>query len=305
MPAPQGLIPILATPFNPDGTLDLPSLRRLTEFCLESGVDGVAVNGNASEAFALTATERRSVLKEVRAVTDGAVPVVAGVNAMSTVTAVEQARESSEQGADVLMVLPPFMVKPTPPQLLDFYGEVASTCSQLGSEVMLQDAPGPTGVQFPVDTIVELSRVTGITSVKVEAPPTAEKIDTVAAACATPEFTVLGGNNAQLCIEEYARGATGTMPASEFVDVLKPVLDAWNAGDHLEARRGFASLLPLILLGVQPGLAWSVHKEVLVLRGIIASATVRAPAKALSARSRNALTAVLSSISIPTPVSSR
>lgn len=57
-PTVQGLVPILATPFHPDGSLDLPSLRRLTGFQLASGVDGVAVLGMASEAFALTATER-------------------------------------------------------------------------------------------------------------------------------------------------------------------------------------------------------------------------------------------------------
>lgn len=299
MPAPQGLIPILATPFDVHGELDLPSLRRLTEFCLASGVDGVAINGNASEAFALTATERRTVLAEVRNVTAGEVPVVVGVNAMSTVTAVEQASESADLGADVLMVLPPFMVKPSPGQLVDFYGEVAQACRERGAEVMLQDAPGPTGVQFPVETITELSRVPGITSVKVEAPPTAEKIDAVVRTCASEHFTILGGNNAQLCLEEYARGSTGTMPASEFVDLLKPALDAWNAGNQQEARDLFAGFLPLILLGVQPGIAWSVHKEVLMLRGIIASSTVRAPAKPLTPRSREALAAVLAALPSP------
>jgi len=287
MPSLAGLIPILATPFADDGSLDLASLRRLTQFCLDSGVDGVAVNGNASEAFAITAGERRTILREVREVVGGRVPIVVGVNATSTATAIETATDLVDHGASALMVLPPYLVKPSPGQLVEYYEAVASAAG--GIDIMIQDAPGPTGVQFPVDTIVALSRIDGISSVKVEAPPTAEKIAAVADACGSAAFAVLGGNNAQLCLDEYASGAVGTMPACEFVDLLRPVLDLWDAGERVVARRRMARLLPLVLMGVQPGIAWSVHKEVLVLRGIIESATVRSPAKPLPGRARLAV----------------
>lgn len=295
MPSLAGLIPILATPFAADGSLDLASLRRLTQFCLDSGVDGVAVNGNASEAFAITAHERRTILHEVREVVSGRVPVVAGVNATSTATAVETAIDLVDHGASALMVLPPYLVKPSPGQLVEYYETVASAA---GIDVMIQDAPGPTGVQFPVDTIAALSHVDGIASVKVEAPPTAEKVAAVVDACGSGTFAVLGGNNAQLCLDEYASGAVGTMPAAEFVDLLRPVLDLWEAGERVEARRRMARLLPLVLMGVQPGIAWSVHKEVLVLRGIIESATVRSPAKPLPDRARRAVRETLEALDL-------
>ena len=195
----HGLVPILATPFSSDGSLDLSSLRRLTEFNLSAGATGVAVSGMASETFALTVSERLTVLTEVVRVAAGAVPVVAGINGMSTVTAIEQAREAETSGASCLMVLPPFMVKPSASQLIEFFHGVADA---VDIEIMVQDAPGPTGVQMAVSTIVELSKIPGITSVKVEAPPTAQKVGAVAAAVDRDQFAVLGGNNAQLCLEE-------------------------------------------------------------------------------------------------------
>ena len=85
------------------------------------------------------------------------------------------------------------------------------------------------------------------------------------------DFLVLGGQNALFVLEEYARGAVGTMPACEFPDLLAPVLRS-------RSRAEFTRLLPLIRFGLQPGIAWSIHKQVLVRRGIIASATVRSPA---------------------------
>ena len=291
----HGLVPILATPFGPDGALDLPSLRRLTEFQLASGVTGVAVFGMASEGFALTTEERTRILDTVTEVVAGAVPVVAGINGTSTVNAIEQAGVAVAGGASALMVLPPFMVKPTPDQLLTFYGDVATTA---GVEVMVQDAPGATGVTMPPALIAELGKLDGVTSVKVESPPTAPKVAAVVAARADDRFAVLGGQNAQFCLEEYARGAIGTMPACEFPDLLGPVLADWQAGRRADARAGFARLLPLILFGLQQGIAWAVHKEVLVRRGLIADATVRSPARPLDSASRDSLTTILADLGL-------
>ncbi|MFH9230772.1 dihydrodipicolinate synthase family protein [Streptomyces globisporus] len=298
MPLVHGLAPILATPFHSDGSLDLPSLRRVVEFNLVSGVDGLAVSGMASETFALTADERARVLREVVDVVASAVPVVAGVNATSTVTAVEQARAAAAEGAAALMVLPPYMVKPTPAQVIDFYGEVAAATD---CEVMVQDAPGVTGVPLTPATIVELSRIPGVTSVKVEAPPTPAKTTAVHEALGDGDFTILGGLNAQFCLDEYARGARGTMPACEFPDLLRPVLDAWSAGRRREAREGFAHLLPLVTHGLQQGWAWAVHKEVLWARGLITDTAVRSPARSLDTPTRDALYEVLAPLGITAP----
>ncbi|MDP4507112.1 dihydrodipicolinate synthase family protein [Nonomuraea turcica] len=281
----SGLIPILATPFTQEGELDVPSLRRLAEWQLSAGADGVAVFGMASEGFALTAAERACILREVRAAVRDA-PVVAGVGSTSTATALEQALAAVDGGADALMVLPPYLVKPSGGQLIDFYGELAARCQV---DIMVQDAPGATGVSMPESLIVELSKLDGVTSVKVEAPPTAPKVGAVAAKVASA-FAVFGGQNALFCLEEYARGAIGTMPACEFTDLLAPILQDWRSHD---AAVSFTRLLPLIRFGMQPGIAWAVHKEVLVRRGLIDSATVRLPAKPLDADSRDALDRIL------------
>ena len=292
----HGLMPILATPFDESGALDRASLRRLVEFQLASGVDGVAVFGMASEGFALTAAERRTILSDVVELVDGRVPVIAGVNGTSTATSIEQSLIAQEGGADALMVLPPFMVKPPAASLVDFYGEVAAATSL---SVMVQDAPGVTGVAMAPALIAELARIDGVDSVKIEAPPTAPKVGAVVDAIGDADFAVLGGQNAQFCLEEYARGAVGTMPACEFADLLAPVLELFITGRVDEARAGFRRILPLVLVGLQGGIAWAVHKEVLVARGIIDHATVRYPAARLDAGSRAAVDLVIEELDLP------
>jgi 2-keto-3-deoxy-L-arabinonate dehydratase len=134
--------------------------------------------------------------------------------------------------------------------------------------------------------------------VKVETQPTAPKVGEVVTAT-DGEFDVLGGQNAFFVLEEYARGAVGTMPACEFTDVLAPILADWRAGRHEAAHEAFNLLLPLVRFGLQPRLAWAVHKEVLVRRGIIDSAVVRDPAVALDPGTRAALDSILRLAPLP------
>lgn len=289
----RGLIPILATPFDAAGSVDYASLRGLTEFQLTSGADGVAVAGMASEAFALTGSERDHILREVVTVVNHAVPVISGISATSAAVAREQAVSAQELGADWLMALPPFMVRPTRPQLIDFYAELATSVS---IPIMVQDAPGVTGVTMTPDLICELMKIDNICSVKVESPPTTRKVAAVVAHLNGSPGTILGGQNAQFCLEEYQRGAVGTMPACEFTDLLTPVLNLWLADEQHEARHQFTRLLPLIIFGLQQGIAWGVHKYVLLRRGLIADDTVRMPAQRLNDADRHSIDTILGAL---------
>lgn len=301
MIAPAGLIPVLATPFDERERVDAPSLERLVRWQLDAGADGLAVFGMASEGFALTAADRAEVLRVVTGVVRelhgeaAAVPVIAGIGATSTATAVEQAEHAVRHGADVLMVLPPFMVKPSPAQLPRFFGDVAAATA---ASVMVQDAPGVTGVAMPVALVVELCGLPGVTSVKVEAPPTAPKVGAVVRGlrAAGSDAVVIGGQNAFFLLEEMAVGAQGTMPACEFTDRLRVVLDRWGAGDRDGARAAYEPLQRLIRLGMQAEVAHAVHKEVLVRRGLIDTATVRLPAGPVDPDSLAAVEETLASL---------
>jgi 4-hydroxy-tetrahydrodipicolinate synthase len=291
----EGLVPVLATPFDSDGEVDYASLDRLARFAVRSGASGAAVFGLASEAFALRDSERREILRHVTAIADDAVPVIAGVNATALQPALEQAKLAADGGASALMVLPPFMVKPTPNQLVDFYGALAA---RSGVPVMVQDAPSTTGVAMPVPLIAELTKLDGVVAVKVETQPTPPKVGAIVDAV-DPGCAVFGGQNALFCLEEYDRGAVGTMPACEFTDLLADVLATWKRGDRHAARAGFNRLLPLIRFGLQPGLAWAVHKQVLVRRGIISTNTVRSPGHSLDPATARALEAILDDLQMP------
>lgn len=291
----RGLLPILATPFSTDGEVDDRSMHRLVEFQLKSGADGFAVFGMASEGFALTTSEREHILRSVRKEVGDDFTVIAGINATSTTTAVEAGLQAREWGADALMVLPPYLAKPAEDQLVEFFSEVAQ---ETETPVMVQDAPGPSSVSIPTGRIAEMSAVEGISAVKVEAPPTAEKVEAVVSSVA-PEFPVLGGLNARELVAEFRNGACGTMPACEITDLLRPVVSTLLGTEtSVDVDHEMGRIQPLLDVGVTPGEAWAVHKEVLFRRGLIDHTTVRFPARSLSTATRIRLDSALEALEL-------
>jgi len=270
-----GVCPILPTPFDKENHVDVESLRRVVRFLMESKVSGIALFGNASEAFALTQAEKEVIAKVVVEENANQVPLVFGAGGTSTETAISSCHWAEEAGADVLMIMPPYMIKPDAKRVYEYYAGIASNVS---TPIMIQDAPGACGVTIDVNTIVKLAtEFELIQYVKAEAPPTFQKAKSIIDA-ANGKFTVFGGLNAAFFYEELCAGVVGTMPAGEFPDVLVRVYDLYTAGKKQEAKEIFYKYLPFIRLGNIPGgIAMAVHKEVLKQGGIFNTSKVRGP----------------------------
>ena len=278
-PTLYGVIPILATPFREDGSLDMDSQLRLADDLLEQGAHGLGLFGNAGEGYALLAEEKRELLQALSRHVDGRTPLVAGVGATGTLAAVEDCRLCEDLGAHALMVLPPYYLKPDGEGLVAFYQAIGDAVK---IPIMVQDAPLMSGVNMPPALLARLARVERVAYAKVEAPPTAPKI-TATAAAAGDSLTLFGGLNGQFLIEEIRRGARGVMPAADMTRDFVAIWDALEAGDDLRAWEIFTRALPLIRYELQPGLGVSAAKHNLLARGIIRSAAVREPTRALDA----------------------
>ncbi|MCB9384017.1 MAG: dihydrodipicolinate synthase family protein [Bryobacterales bacterium] len=276
----KGVIPILATPFFEDGSIDLDSQRRLADDLIEQGAHGLGVFGNAGEGYALLSSEKRELMQTIARHVDGRVPLVAGVGATGTLAAVEDCRALEELGADALMVLPPYYLKPDGEGVVAFYRAISDAVT---IPIMVQDAPMLSGVAMPPALLARLGReVERVAYAKVEAPPTAPKITAVAAAVGDA-VTLMGGLNGQFMIEEIQRGARGVMPAADMTKLFVAIWDALEAGDTAAAWDVFTRALPLIRYELQPGLGVSAAKHNLVSRGVIKTATVREPTRSLDA----------------------
>ena len=204
----RGVFPIVVTPFHDDGSIDYDSLDRLVDHLLEQGAYGLGLFGNASEGYTLIGSERPEMLRRVGKRVNGRVPVVVSTGHTGTDAAIALSREAEDLGASALMVLPPYFLKPDGEGLLFYFGAISAAVS---IPVMVQDAPLMSQVALPVPLLARMAReCSNVTSAKIEAPPTAPKIGALKAVTGNG-FAIFGGLNGQFLIEEFERGAVGTM----------------------------------------------------------------------------------------------
>jgi 2-keto-3-deoxy-L-arabinonate dehydratase len=276
-----GVYPILTTPFYEDGSVDMDSQLRLVDYLLEKGAHGLGLFGNASEGYALSGSERQSILASVVKRVNGRVPLIISSGHTGTDVAVQISREARDMGGDALMVLPPYYMKTDGDGLLHYFGEIARGA---GIPIMVQDAPLMTQVAMPAGLLTQLSlKIDQVQLVKVEAPPTSPKITALKNAGCKAEL--FGGLNGQFLIEEYERGSRGVMPGSDLIPEFVSIWHALEAGENDRAWVEFVHILPLIRFELQPGLGVSAMKHNLVARGIIESARVRHPTASLDSQS--------------------
>lgn len=291
----QGVIPILATPFTDQGTVDLRSLDRLVDFLLAEKVDGIALFGMASEMYTLTEYEREVILQAVVRRIAGRTPIIVGTSYSGAQGAVQFSVQAAEAGAAALMIMPPYVAKPDERRMLEYFSAIADA---VDTPIMIQDAPNASGVNMSVALICRLAReIPSIQYVKIEAPPTTTKI-TALLEQSEGKIAVFGGMNANYLYEELCRGVVGTMPACEFPDVCRKVFDAFMSGNKAEARRLFYRYLPFIRYGTQPGIAMAVHKEILYQGGVIAAPVVRNPNAPIDAATKRELAELISDLDL-------
>lgn len=277
----RGCIPILCTPFDASDSVDVDGLRAQIDWVLDQGATGVATLALASEGYKLTESEREAVASDVVTHVNGRVPVVVSADGAGTAVAVDRARRYAALGADALMVLPPYLVKPGPASLLDYYLRIAEAVE---IPIMIQDAPQLTGVAMSPSLWAELGRgADNITYVKAEGTPQGGTISATLTE-SDGRLEVFCGWGGLGIIDALERGAVGSMPAANFTAVFARIHAAWDAGDRKLASDLLDRALPYSVWAMQ-SLDHSVTttKRELKRRGVFRSDRLRQPANLLDA----------------------
>lgn len=269
----RGVFTIPVTPFDERGELDEPSLRRQIDWCVRAGAHGIVAPVNASEGPSMTDDERRIVTRIVVEETAGRIPTVIGVSATGVQSTLQFTRWAREVGADAVMAMPPYGARLGDPEaVFRFYQAVGEAAGDLA--VFIQNWSGPAGTPMGAAQVARLlQEIPNVSYSKEETVNAGHMMTATLALAGDACLGVMGGVGARYLLDEYRRGACGTMPACQVTDVHAQVWNLLDAGKHDEARAMFNRLLPLLNLEAIFGVA--MYKEVLKRRGVIAHTTIR------------------------------
>ncbi|GAA1256232.1 4-hydroxy-tetrahydrodipicolinate synthase [Kitasatospora nipponensis] len=229
----------MVTPFTHDGGLDLDGAQRLATHLVDSGNDGLVLNGTTGESPTTSDAEKdRLVRAVVEAVGDRA-HVVAGVGTNDTAHSIELARQAEAAGAHGLLVVTPYYSKPPQEGL---YRHNTAVADATGLPVMLYDIPGRSGVALGHETLVRLGEHPRIVANK------DAKGDLGAAswAIARSGLAWYSGDDI-LNLPLLSVGAVGTVSVVGHLVAgrLREMIDAHTAGQVARATEIHQSLLPV------------------------------------------------------------
>lgn len=159
----RGTITALVTPFDDNGGIDEPALRRLIDFQINNGIDGLLPCGTTGESPTLTYAEHNKVIDIVIDEAKGRVPVIAGTGSNSTYEAILLTKHAKEVGADYSLQVAPYYNKPTQ---RGFYEHFLSVAESVDIPIILYNIPGRTGKNIETHTVLRLAEHPNIVGVK-------------------------------------------------------------------------------------------------------------------------------------------
>ena len=160
----KGVFTALISPFLSDGSLDLPSYRKILEDQAAAKVTGVVPCGTTGESPTLSSSEKQTLIKTALEVLKGTgIKVLAGTGANNTAETIQLSKWASDQGVDGLLVVTPYYNKPSQAGMIEHFHAVANA---VNCELMLYNVPGRTGVSLSPETISKLAEHPRIRSLK-------------------------------------------------------------------------------------------------------------------------------------------
>jgi 4-hydroxy-tetrahydrodipicolinate synthase len=266
-----GVMPAMTTAFDKDFNVDHAFIARHAQWLIENGSTGIVALGSLGEATTLTFHEKVAILKTlVKAISPA--PVVAAISALSTVEAVELAKEAHQAGCSGLMILPPYVYKG---DWRETKAHVAAILQATPLTGLLYNNPVAYGTDFQPEQIAELAHEFANLAAVKESSTDVRRVSAIRALIGERLAIFVGVDDA--IVEGINAGAVGWVAG--LVNALpRESVDLFNlarAGKTAETFELYRWFLPLLRMDTVPKFIQLI-KQVQQEAGI-GSARVRAP----------------------------
>lgn len=279
----KGSAVAIVTPFNPDYSVDYPTLEYLLNWHVDNKTDAIIITGTTGEASTLTNKEHLEVIGFAVKVIAGRIPVIAGTGSNDTMHMEYLSVEAEKLGVDGLLLVTPYYNKATQEGLYQHFSHVAQAVK---IPIILYTVPSRTNVNIDVETVVRLSQFDNIIGIK---DATGDLTYTEAIAKALPDFYIYSGNDDLIydVLERKGHGVISVVANSHPLETHNLVA-SYLQGDKTKAKEIQERLMPIIdNLFVEPNPI--PIKYAMAYKGLIPHGNLRLPLTPLSQKYREKL----------------
>jgi 4-hydroxy-tetrahydrodipicolinate synthase len=230
------------------GEVDYEGFRRLIEFQITEGIDGIVPLGTTGETPTLEENEEDRLIEIAVKTAKGKIPVIIGAGSNDTKDMVVYVDRAKKMGADAALIVTPYYNKPNDDGLFRHFEAAA----KMGIPIIVYNIASRTGRNIPAPLMNKISRIPGIAGVK-EASGDINQMGDIIREVAVPRkaeggiFSVLSGDDA-FTLPLAALGGDGVVSViSNLLPAkVKALTQASLEGRFDEARKLHYELLPFV-----------------------------------------------------------
>ena len=241
MPSLGRVLTAMATPMQPDRSIDFDGVQRLATHLVDHGNDGIVVCGTTGESPTLSHAETLDMFRAVVDAVGDRATVVAGCGKNDTAATVELTREATALGVDAIMLVTPYYNKPSQRGLANHF-TLAAQATDL--PVMLYNIPSRSAVEIAPETLLDLA--TGVPNITAVKDAVVDFTKTAWFAARKPsDFEIFSGDDATFLPLLSVGGAGVVSVAAHLVgDDIAQMVEVF-ATDPRKAQEIHLRLLPL------------------------------------------------------------
>jgi len=276
----SGIYSIPVTPFNEDKSIDFKSLRNCLEYFIDKKTDGILLPVNVSEASKLSDIEKNQILEEAIKVTEGKIPIIAGVTSSSTEHVLERSKYAEQLGITSIMAMPPIGYASEK----DFYKFYEELSKGIKSDIWIQNNKLPAGPTVPSKTLIKIiNEIENVDYLKEESTNSSQVHSIVKDNCKDNLKSIMGGAGGRFIIDEYRRGSNGIMPSGHMLEAHRILWDSLILSKKDEVNQDAIEIWKKMLEALNFEFMYSVsaYKYFFWKRGIIRTNVSREPIREL------------------------
>ena len=283
----KGVFPAITTQFHTDESLDPAATAKHLEAMIAAGIHGVVFLGTVGENTALEYQEKLTLLREIKQVVRGRIPLLTGVAEYTTCLACRFAADVEKIGVDGLMVLPAMVYKSDERETIAHFRTVARAT---GLPVLVYNNPVSYGVDITPDMFVELADEPNLVAIK-ESSENVRRITDLTNRVGD-RYILFGGVD-DLILESILLGARGWVSGlvNAFPQENRLLWDLATTGQWERAREVYRWYTPLLHLDTKIKLVQYI--KLAMQETGLGTETVRAPRLPLVGPEREEILAII------------
>ncbi len=232
----------MITPFTSTGAVDIGAFKRLVEYQINSGIDGLVPCGTTGESSTLSHDEHDRVIALTVQYADGRVPVIAGTGSNSTAEAIQLSQHAEQSGVDAVLVVNPYYVKPTQKGLYYHFKAIAEAVS---IPCIPYNIKSRSGVNLENETLFKLmNEHDNIVGVK-EASGSLEQMKDMIEMRHERFYLLCGDDNMTVDLIEAGGNGVVSVAANLVPEKMKEMVHSALEGNLKRARELENQLMPL------------------------------------------------------------